>query len=139
MRFVFYFCFNKFVIDTLLYANILIVSASLISKNFDIMLNFFSIIIIIIIFNLISDIPKYFYMSFKTWITYYTEQHCIKSVCIWSYSGLHFSHIFPNLDSIWRGPSAGKCGENADQNNSKYGKFLCSASNIIAAALRVNP
>ena len=84
-------------IDTLLYANILIVSASLISKNFDIMLNFFSIIIIIIIiiFNLISDIPKYFYMSFKTWITY--------------------------------------------QNNSKYGKFLCSASNIILAALRVNP
>ena len=58
--------------------------------------------------------------------------HCAKSVRIWSYSGLHFSSIFPHSDWIRRdtdylfvfSPIVGKCGKNADQNNSEYGFFL---------------
>ena len=62
------------------------------------------------------------------------ELHCVKSVCIWSYSGMHFSRIFPHLDWIRKdteylsvfSQNAGKCGKNADQNNSEYGYFLRS-------------
>ena len=51
-----------------------------------------------------------------------------------SYSGPHFSHIFPHSDWIWRdteyisvfSPNAEKCEKNADQNNSEYGLFLRS-------------
>ena len=53
-----------------------------------------------------------------------------------SYSGPHFSHIFPYSDSIRRNvpyhsiftPNVGKCGKNADQNNSEYGHFLRSVT-----------
>ena len=59
--------------------------------------------------------------------------HYAKSVRIRSYSGPHFSRIFPHLDWIWRdteylpvfGPNAEKCGKNADQNNSEYGHMNC--------------
>ena len=58
--------------------------------------------------------------------------HCVKSVRIWSYSGPHFSSIFPHSNWIRRdtdylfvfSPNAGKCGKNANQNNSEYGFFL---------------
>ena len=61
--------------------------------------------------------------------------HRVKSVGIRSHSGPHFSRIFPHSDWIQRDtpyPSvfswnAGKCGENAEQNNSEYGLFLRSA------------
>ena len=51
-----------------------------------------------------------------------------------SYSGPYFSHSFPHSDWIRRvtsylsvfSPNAGKCGKNADQNNSEYGYFLRS-------------
>ena len=49
------------------------------------------------------------------------------------YSGPYFSRIFPHSDWIRRdtvsviSPNAGKCGKNADQNNSKYGLLLRSA------------
>ena len=60
--------------------------------------------------------------------------HCAKSVHIRSYSGPHFSRIFPHSDWIRRetkylsvfSPNAGKCGKNADQNNSEYGHFIHS-------------
>ena len=56
------------------------------------------------------------------------RKYCVKSVRIRSYSGLHFSHSFLHLDWIRRdtkylsvfSPNAGKCGKNADQNNSEY-------------------
>ena len=59
--------------------------------------------------------------------------HRVKSVRIRSYSELHFSRIrteygaipsteYPSVFS----PNAGKCGKNADQNNSEYGLFLRS-------------
>ena len=62
--------------------------------------------------------------------------HCIKSVCIRSYSGPHFSCIFLHSDRIRRdteylsifSPNVGKCRKNADQNNSEYRHFLCSVS-----------
>ena len=65
------------------------------------------------------------------------NSHCVKSVRIQSYSGLHFSHIFPHSDWIRSdteylpvfSSNAAKCGKNADQNNSKYGHFLYSVSN----------
>ena len=76
--------------------------------------------------------------------------HCVKSVRILSYSGPHFSLIFPHSDWMWRdtelfwsaffphfpafglntpylsvfSPNAGKCGKNAGQNNPEYGLFL---------------
>ena len=61
--------------------------------------------------------------------------HCVKSVWIRSYSGLHFSCIFPHSDWIRRDNpylsvfslNAGKCGKNADHNNSEYEHFLRSA------------
>ena len=45
--------------------------------------------------------------------------HCIKSVHIRSYSGPHFSRIFPHLDWTRR-----DTWENMNQNNSEYGLFL---------------
>ena len=45
--------------------------------------------------------------------------HCIKSVHIRSYSGPHFSRIFPHLDWTRR-----ETWENRDQNNSEYRLFL---------------
>ena len=43
---------------------------------------------------------------------HYHELHCVKSIRIWSYSGPHFRTF----------------GLNTDQNNSKYGHFLRSAT-----------
>ena len=61
-----------------------------------------------------------------------TEERCVKSVRIESYSGAQFSHIFPHSDWIRRDTylsvfsrTAEKCAKNADQNNSEYGPFLC--------------
>ena len=62
--------------------------------------------------------------------------HCVKSVCTGSYSGPHFSRIFPHWDWIRKdteylsifSPNAGKCGKNVDQDNSEYGHFLRSIS-----------
>ena len=62
--------------------------------------------------------------------------HCVKRVHIRSYSGPHFSHIFPHSDWIRRdteylsifSPNAGKCGKNVDQNNSEYFHFVCSGN-----------
>ena len=67
-------------------------------------------------------------------------QRHVKSVRIRSYSGLHFSWIFSHSDWIRRdtsytsylsvfSPNAGKCGKNADHNNSEYGHFSLSATN----------
>ena len=63
-----------------------------------------------------------------------SDSHCVKIVYIRSYSGLHFFRIFQHSDWIQRdtkylsvfSPNAGKCGKNADQNNSEYGHFLVS-------------
>ena len=60
------------------------------------------------------------------------QTDCVKSVRTRSYSGPHFSCNFPHSDWIRRDTpylcvfslNAGKCGKNADQNNSKYGHFL---------------
>ena len=66
--------------------------------------------------------------------------HCIKSARSRSYSGPHFSRIFPHLHSIRRdtedlsyseylsvfSPNAGKYGKNVDQNNFEYGHLLRS-------------
>ena len=53
--------------------------------------------------------------------------HDVKRVRIRSYSGPHFSCIFPHSDWIRVfSPNAGKCGKNADQNNLEYGHFLRS-------------
>ena len=54
------------------------------------------------------------------------QKHCVKSVCIRSYSGRHFSRIFPHSDGIRRDTAGVKCGKNADQNNSEYRHFLRS-------------
>ena len=70
------------------------------------------------------------------------QYHCVKSVRIRSYSGPHFSCIFPHSDWIWRdteclsvfSPNAGKCGKNADQNNSEYGRFLRSERYLLQEA-----
>ena len=63
-----------------------------------------------------------------------TVRHCFKTVRIRSYSDPHFSRIFSHSDWIRRdtkyhsvfSPNAGKCGKNADQNNSEYAAFLRS-------------
>ena len=53
----------------------------------------------------------------------------MKSVRIQSYSGPHFFLHFPAFGlNTERYPNAGKCGKNADQNNSKYGHFLHSVT-----------
>ena len=64
------------------------------------------------------------------------DQHCVKRVRIWSYSGSHFSRIFLHSDWIQRdtpyisvfSPNAEECEKNADQNNSEYWLFLRSAT-----------
>ena len=64
--------------------------------------------------------------------------HCVKSVRIRSYSGLHFSRIFPHSNWIRRdteylsvfSPNAGKCGKNVDQNKSEYGHFLSNERDV---------
>ena len=53
------------------------------------------------------------------------HKHCVKSVRIWSYSGPHFSRIFP-CASLHIQSECGKMQENGDQNNSEYGNFLRS-------------
>ena len=61
-----------------------------------------------------------------------TVRLCFKTVRIRSYSDPHFSRIFSHSDWIRRdtkyrsvfSPNAGKCGKNADQNNSEYELFL---------------
>ena len=55
----------------------------------------------------------------------YVPVHCVKSVHIRSYSGLHFSRIFPHSDWMFS-PNGEKCGKNAVQNNSEYGHLLRS-------------
>ena len=61
-------------------------------------------------------------------ISLISDHHDVKRVRIRSYSGLHFSRIFllswfsHSIFSL----NAGKCGENADQNNSEYGYLLRS-------------
>ena len=45
-------------------------------------------------------------------------KHCVKSVRIRNYSGLHFSRILREKRK--------KCGKNADHNNFEYGHFLRS-------------
>ena len=58
--------------------------------------------------------------------------HCVKGVRIQSCSSPHFFRIFSHSDLIRRdlpylsvfSPNAGKCGKNADQNNSEYEHFL---------------
>ena len=57
---------------------------------------------------------------------------CTKDFRIRSYSGPHFSRIFPHLDwtrrdhlSVFR-PNARKFGKYVDQSCSKYGQFLCN-------------
>ena len=60
--------------------------------------------------------------------------HCVKSVRIRSFSGAHFPRTFRHTDWVRRDTSyllvfssnAGKCGKNADQNNSEYRHFLRS-------------
>ena len=58
------------------------------------------------------------------------QTHCVKRIRIRSYSGPHFSRIFPHSDWIFS-PNAGKCGKNAGQNNSEYGHILRSEHPII--------
>ena len=60
------------------------------------------------------------------------DSHWVKGVRIWSYSGPHFSRIFPQSNWIQKdtgypsvcSSNAQKCRKNADHNNSKYGHFL---------------
>ena len=49
-------------------------------------------------------------------------EHCVKSACIWSYSGPHFPVFRLNMESI--SPYSIRIRENANQNNSEYGHFL---------------
>ena len=61
----------------------------------------------------------------------YGKIRCVKRVHIRSYSGPHFSHIFPHSEWMRRHtpylsvfiPNSGKCGKNANQNNSEYDTF----------------
>ena len=54
--------------------------------------------------------------------------HCVKSVRIQSYSGLHFPTIGPNTKrySVSLRTQSEYEKMRTDQNNSKYGHFLCS-------------
>ena len=54
-----------------------------------------------------------------------SASHCVKSVRIRSYSGPHFDWIRRDTEylSVFS-QNAGKCGKNADQNNSEYRLFL---------------
>ena len=54
-----------------------------------------------------------------------SNNHFVKSVRTQSYSGSHFSRIFPHSDWIRVvSPNAAKSGKYADQNNSEHGHFL---------------
>ena len=70
---------------------------------------------------------------------FFSVLHCIKSVRIWSYSGPHFSRIFRHSEylSVFS-PNAGKCGKNADQNNSEYGHFLRGAYSTLLFSRKEN-
>ena len=61
-----------------------------------------------------------------------TDEHWVKSVRIRSYSGPHLSRIFlhftPYLSLF--STNAGKCGKNADQNNSEYELFFTGEISI---------
>ena len=69
---------------------------------------------------------------------YWKSLHCIKGVRIRSYSGPHFSHIFPHSDWIRGdvrylsvfGPNAEKCGKSADQNNSESDTFYAVLTSV---------
>ena len=51
---------------------------------------------------------------------------CVKSVRIGSYSGPYFPAFGLNTERY--SPYSVRMRENADQNNSEYGHFLCSVS-----------
>ena len=58
--------------------------------------------------------------------------HCVKSVRIWGYSGLHFPTFGQNVERLHISPYSVQMRENADQNNPKYRhsdtfiyKYLC--------------
>ena len=51
--------------------------------------------------------------------------HCVKSVCIRSYSGTHFP-AFGYEDKLRIFPYSVRMRENVDQNNYEYGHFLRS-------------
>ena len=53
-------------------------------------------------------------------------KHCVKSVRIRSYSGPHFPAFGLNTERYGISPHSVRMRENADQNNSEYGHFLCS-------------
>ena len=72
-------------------------------------------------------------------VTNFKNVHCVKSVRIRKYSGPHFSRIFHIRTEYWEirispysiylavfSSNAGKCGRNADKNNSEYEHFLRS-------------
>ena len=65
----------------------------------------------------IARVVAIFFCLFFFFCCYF---HCVKCVRFRSYSGPHFSRIFPHLD--W----CGKMRENVDQNNTEYGLFLRS-------------
>ena len=55
------------------------------------------------------------------------EEHCVKRVRIWSYSGLSFLAFELNTGDMEYlslfSPNAGKCGHDVDQNNSECRHF----------------
>ena len=58
-------------------------------------------------------------------VKFYCHNHCVKSVRIWSYSGLYFPAF--GLNTVVRiSPYSVQMRENTDQNNSEYGHFLRS-------------
>ena len=69
--------------------------------------------------------------SFKLYITIFETHHCVKSILIRSYSGPHFSRIFPHSNWIQRdtlylsvfSSNVGKFGKNADQNTPNKDTF----------------
>ena len=65
-------------------------------------------------------------MVWKPWESHFC--YCVKCVRIRSYFGPHFCCIWTEYGKIRS--NAGKCGKNADQNNSEYGHFLRSVQII---------
>ena len=90
--------------------------------------------------KIIGDTPKNVQKASKS--------HCVKSALIRSYSGPHFSRIFPAFSRIPTecgaylsvfSPNAGNCGKNGDQNNSEHGHFLRSfCLNVVIWLMTVN-
>ena len=91
----------------------------------------------ILFFSTGSNLRPYLHTKVKVQAAYSDAifgSHDVKKIHIRSYSGPHFSHIFPHSDWIRRdtpylsvfSPNSGKCGKNGDQNNSEYGLFLRS-------------